>query len=45
MNFYVWYDVASMFVNDMKWWSRHIFRKGDTHVEIAKMCIVWEFHE
>jgi len=21
MNFYGWYDLVSMFVNDMKWWS------------------------
>jgi len=42
MNVYVWY-VVSMFVNDIKWWSRHnIFRKGDTRVEIIRMCIIWE---
>jgi len=31
MNDYVWYDVILMFVND---------RKGDTHVEMIRMCIV-----
>jgi len=44
MNVYARYDVVSMFVNDMEWWLRHsIFRKGDTHVEIVRMCIVWGF--
>jgi len=41
MNVYVWYNVISMFVNNMEWWSRHsIFKKRDTHVEIIRMCIV-----
>jgi len=44
MNVYVWYDVVSMLVNNMKWWSRHIiFRKEYTCVEIVMMCIVWRF--
>jgi len=35
-----------MFVNDMKWWSRHsIFRKWDTSVEIVKICIDWGFDQ
>jgi len=44
LNVYVWYDVVWMFVNDMERWSRHgIFRKGDTCIEIVRMCIVWGF--
>ena len=44
VNIYVWYDLASMFVNDMEWQSRHsIFRKGDIGVEIVRMCIAWRF--
>jgi len=41
MNVYVWYDVISIFVKDMKWWSRYnIFRKGDTSVEIVE-CVLF----
>jgi len=40
MNVYVWYDVLSMFVNDV---VCDIFRKGDTRVEMIRMCIVWRF--
>jgi len=36
MNVYLYY-VVSMFVNDV--W----FRKGDTRVQIVKICIVWRF--
>jgi len=26
----------------MEWWSRHsILKKGDTHIDIVRMCIVW----
>jgi len=40
----IWYDVVLMFVNDMEWWSRHsIFGRGDTRVEMVRMCIVWRF--
>jgi len=35
-----------MFVNATEWWSRHsIFRKGDTRVEIVRVCIVWGFDQ
>jgi len=41
VNVYVWYDTISMIVSDMEWWSRHsIFRKGYTHVEIVRICII-----
>jgi len=44
MNIYVWYNVVSMFVNNMEWWLRHdIFKKGDIRVEIVRICIVWRF--
>ena len=47
MNVYVWYDIVSMFVNDVVCdrdiVSSCIFRKGDTRVEIIKTCIVWGF--
>ena len=44
MDVYVWYDVLSMFVNDMKWWSRYsIFKKANTRVVIVRMCFVWGF--
>jgi len=38
------YDVVSIFVNNMEWWSRHsIFKQGDTSVEIVRMFIVLGF--
>jgi len=43
MNVYEWYDVVSMFVNDVVCDRDSIFRKGDTRVEIIRMCIVWGF--
>jgi len=46
VNLDVWYDVVSMFVSNIKLWSRHnmfMFRRGDTRVEMVRMCIVWEF--
>jgi len=43
MNVYVWYDVVSLFMNDVVCDRDNIFRKGDTHVEIIRMCIVWGF--
>jgi len=46
MNVYVWYDVVSMFMNDMEWWLRlNIFRKGDIRVLIVKMCFLWGFDQ
>jgi len=42
-NVYVWYDIVSMFVNDVVCDRDSIFRKGDTRVEIIRMCIVWGF--
>jgi len=45
MNVHVLYDVVSI----CEWcgvWSRHsIFRKGDTRVEIIRMCIFRGFKE
>jgi len=44
MNVYVLYYVVSMFCEWCGVWSRQsIFRKGDTRVEIIRMCIVWGF--
>jgi len=39
MNVYVWYDIISMFVNDIEWWSRYnIFRKGDIMLKLLE-CV------
>jgi len=44
MNAYEWYDVVSMFVNDVVCDRDSIFRKGDTRVEIIRLCIVRGFN-
>jgi len=44
INIYVWYDIVSIFVNDMEWWLKHnIFKKRYTRVEIVRMYIVCGF--
>jgi len=46
MNVCIWYNVVSMFVNDMERWLGHsIFSKVDTCVEIVRMCIIWGFDQ
>jgi len=45
MNVYVWYDVVSIFVNDVVC-DRDIVSSGRrSRVEIIRMCIVWGFKE
>jgi len=40
MNVYGWYDVVSMFVNNMEWCSRHnIFSKGYTVLKLLGYCL------
>ena len=45
MNVYVWYDVISMFVNDVVCDRDTVSseKKRNTRVEIIRMCIVWGF--